>query len=67
MRQLINFFAITAMLAVAGCGQPTPGPQGPAGPTAPKVPPDHKDRKDQLVLPDLPGRRANPVQGRRCA
>jgi Collagen triple helix repeat (20 copies) len=36
MRLLLSFFAIIMMLAVAGCGQPTPGPagaQGPAGPT----------------------------------
>lgn len=36
MRRLINFFAITTMLAVAGCGQPTPGPQGAAGPPGPQ-------------------------------
>ena len=36
MRQLINLFAITAMLSVAGCGQPTPGPQGAAGPAGPQ-------------------------------
>jgi|SRR4029453_1603365 hypothetical protein len=36
MRLVLSFFAIIMMLAVAGCGQPTPGPagaQGPAGPT----------------------------------
>jgi hypothetical protein len=34
MRQLSAFFVIIiiSMLALAGCGQPTPGPQGPAGP-----------------------------------
>jgi hypothetical protein len=33
MRQLIKISAVLTTLAVAGCGQPTPGPQGPAGPT----------------------------------
>ena len=31
MRQLLNCFAILTVLAVGGCGQPTPGPQGRAG------------------------------------
>jgi hypothetical protein len=35
MRQLVNCFAVLTMLAVAGCGQPVPGPQGPAGPAGP--------------------------------
>ena len=32
MRQLLSISAIITTLAVAGCGQPAPGPQGPAGP-----------------------------------
>jgi|SRR5450759_273645 hypothetical protein len=32
MRQLLSISAIVATLAVAGCGQPAPGPQGPPGP-----------------------------------
>ena len=34
MQQPLAFFAIViiTMLTLAGCGQPTPGPQGPAGP-----------------------------------
>src|SRR5262245_66434771 len=32
MRRLLRFFVIVMMLAVAGCGQPTPGPAGPQGP-----------------------------------
>ena len=35
MRQLVNCFAIFAMLAVAACGKPEPGPQGPAGAAGP--------------------------------
>jgi hypothetical protein len=38
MRQLVNCFAILTMLAVAGCGQPVPGPQGPAGPAGAQGP-----------------------------
>jgi hypothetical protein len=38
MRQLVNCFAIFAMLTVAGCGQPAPGPQGPAGPAGAQGP-----------------------------
>ena len=41
MRQLFSLFGIIATLAVAGCGQPTPGPagaQGPAGPTGAQGP-----------------------------
>jgi Collagen triple helix repeat (20 copies) len=41
MRLLLSFFAIIMMLAVAGCGQPTPGPagaQGPAGAPGPQGP-----------------------------
>ena len=41
MRLLLSFFAIIMMLAVAGCGQPTPGPagaQGPAGPAGAQGP-----------------------------
>jgi hypothetical protein len=32
MQQLLSYFVIVMMLAVAGCGQPTPGPAGPQGP-----------------------------------
>lgn len=32
MQRLLRFFVIVMMLAVAGCGQPTPGPAGPQGP-----------------------------------
>jgi hypothetical protein len=32
MQRLLSFFAIVTMFAVAGCGQPTPGPAGPQGP-----------------------------------
>jgi hypothetical protein len=32
MRQLLSISAIITTLAVAGCGQPAPGPQGPPGP-----------------------------------
>ena len=32
MRHISSLLAITTLLAVAGCGQPTPGPQGPPGP-----------------------------------
>jgi hypothetical protein len=36
MRQLSRFIAIIVMmLAVAGCGQPTPGPAGATGPAGP--------------------------------
>ena len=36
MRQFSGFFAIIVMmLAVAGCGQPTPGPAGATGPAGP--------------------------------
>ena len=38
MRQLLNCFAILTVLAVGGCGQPTPGPQGPAGPAGAQGP-----------------------------
>jgi len=41
MQLLLSFFAIIMMLAVAGCGQPTPGPagaQGPAGPAGAQGP-----------------------------
>src|SRR5262245_14036447 len=39
MRQLSSFFAIfIMMLALAGCGQSTPGPQGPAGAQGPAGP-----------------------------
>ena len=38
MRQLLSIFAIITTLAVAGCSQPTPGPQGPAGPAGPQGP-----------------------------
>jgi hypothetical protein len=38
MQQPSAFFAIIiiTMLTLAGCGQPTPGPQGPAGPQGPQ-------------------------------
>jgi hypothetical protein len=32
MQRLLSFFAIIMMIAVAGCGQPTPGPAGAQGP-----------------------------------
>jgi Collagen triple helix repeat (20 copies) len=32
MRQILSISALVATLAVAGCGQPAPGPQGPPGP-----------------------------------
>src|SRR5690349_10630612 len=32
MRRVLNALAITTVFAVAGCGQPAPGPQGPPGP-----------------------------------
>jgi hypothetical protein len=35
MQRLLSFFSIVMMLAVAGCGQPTPGPAGPQGPAGP--------------------------------
>jgi hypothetical protein len=35
MRHLLSISAIITTLAVAGCGQPTPGPQGQAGPPGP--------------------------------
>jgi hypothetical protein len=38
MRQLLSISAIITTLAVAGCGQPTPGPQGPAGPAGAQGP-----------------------------
>ena len=38
MRQLMSISAIITTLAVAGCGQPTPGPQGPAGPAGAQGP-----------------------------
>src|ERR1700751_2726644 len=41
MQRLLSFFAIVMMIAVAGCGQPTPGPagaQGPAGPAGAQGP-----------------------------
>jgi hypothetical protein len=38
MRQLSAFIIIISMLALAGCGQPTPGPQGPAGAQGPQGP-----------------------------
>lgn len=38
MRQLLSISAIITTLAVAGCGQPTPGPQGQAGPPGPQGP-----------------------------
>jgi len=54
MQRLLSFFAIVMMIAVAGCGQPTPGPagaqgpagaagaQGPQGPAGPAGPPGPK-------------------------
>ena len=37
MRQLSAVFAIIIVaMSLAGCGQPTPGPQGPAGPQGPQ-------------------------------
>ena len=38
MGQLLNCFAVLTLLSVAGCGQPTPGPQGQAGPPGPQGP-----------------------------
>jgi hypothetical protein len=41
MQRLLGFLAIIMMIAVAGCGQPTPGPagaQGPAGPAGAQGP-----------------------------
>lgn len=38
MQQLLSISAIGAALAVAGCGQPTPGPQGPPGPAGAQGP-----------------------------
>ena len=38
MRQLLSISVIITTLAVAACGQPTPGPQGPAGPAGAQGP-----------------------------
>lgn len=38
MRKLLNCFAMLTLLAVGGCGQPTPGPQGPGGPAGAQGP-----------------------------
>jgi hypothetical protein len=38
MRQLLSISAIITTLAVAGCGQPAPGPQGPPGPAGAQGP-----------------------------
>lgn len=41
MQRLLSFFAVTMIIALAGCGQPTPGPagaQGPAGPAGAQGP-----------------------------
>jgi hypothetical protein len=35
MRQFLTLVALLTMLALAGCGQPTPGPPGPQGPAGP--------------------------------
>ncbi len=36
MQRLLTVSAIIGALALAGCGQPTPGPQGPQGPAGSK-------------------------------
>ena len=58
MRLLLSFFAIIMMLAVAGCGQPTPVPQAHRDRLVHQahkgrlVLPEHKAHKDLLELPE---------------
>ena len=63
MRHLINFFAITAMLAVTGCGQPTPGPQGPAGPTGAQGPAGPQGPQGPVGPPGPAGQKGEPGSG----
>jgi hypothetical protein len=55
MQQLLKISAIIITLLVAGCGQPTQGPQGPAGPPGAAGPPGPKGEAGPAGPPGAAG------------